>query len=200
MVVSTCGPTIVRNTGRKLFVSETNDLMVLVDEGDRVVGTGEKLKTHREGALHRAFSVIVWNSRGRLLLQKRHAGKYHSGSLWTNACCGHPGPDEDVAAAAGARLMQEMGFSCVLEDLGRITYRAELDHGMIEHELVHVFRGVHDGAVTPDPQEADAFRWVTPDDLRADIAARPSEFSAWFRAYVDAGWPVTPRASGRPHD
>lgn len=179
-------------------MSEMNDLMVLVDEEDRVIGAGEKLKTHREGALHRAFSVIVWNSAGQLLLQKRHAGKYHSGSLWTNACCGHPGPDEDIAAAAGVRLMQEMGFSCPLEGLGRITYRAELDHGMIEHELVHVFRGVHDGAVAPDPEEADAYRWATLDDLRADIAARPSEFSAWFRAYMDAGWPVAPCASGQP--
>ena len=174
-------------------MSETNDLMVLVDEDDRVVGTGEKLKTHRSGALHRAFSVIVWNSAGELLLQQRSAGKYHSGSLWTNACCGHPGPDEDVAAAANTRLRQEMGFECPLEPLGRIRYRAELDNGLTEHELVHVFRGIYDGPVVPNPQEADDYRWTTLEDVQSDMAAHPQRFTAWFREYADAGWPLAPQ-------
>ncbi len=180
-------------------MSETNDLMVLVDEDDRVVGTGEKLETHRKGTLHRAFSVIVWNSAGQILLQKRSAAKYHSGSLWTNACCGHPGPDDDIAAAAAARLMQEMGFSCQLENIGCIRYRAELDRGMVEHELVHVFRGIYDGVVSPDSEEADAYRWAALDDVLTEIAAHPATDSAWFRAYVDAGWPVAPHPSGPSH-
>lgn len=171
-------------------MQDANDQMVLVDDQDRVIGTGEKIETHRQGALHRAFSVIVWNSGGDLLLQKRNARKYHSGGLWTNACCGHPRPGEDIAAAARRRLEEEMGFVCALEGLGTIRYRAELDHGMIEHELVHVFRGVHDGAVAPDPEEADGYEWSRPDDVRADIAAMPHRFSAWFREYMAAQWPV----------
>ena len=72
----------------------SEELMVLVDADDRIIGTGEKLETHRKGALHRAFSVIVWNSADHILLQKRAIRKYHSGGLWTNACCGHPRPEE----------------------------------------------------------------------------------------------------------
>ncbi len=170
-----------------------NDPMVLVDEDDRVIGTGGKLTVHQQGALHRAFSVIVWNSAGALLLQKRSAGKYHSGALWTNACCGHPGPDDDVAEAAKARLREEMGFVCPLERLGCLRYRAELDHGLTEHELVHVFRGVYDGEVEPDPEEADDFRWVTVADVKSEMAAHPNRFTAWFREYVTAGWPLAPR-------
>ena len=132
-------------------MAETSELMILVDEDDREIGIADKLETHRRGALHRAISVIVWDSAGRLLLQKRAAGKYHSGGSWTNACCGHPRPGEDVEAAALRRLEEEMGFTCPLESLGTIRYRAELDHGMIEHELVHMFRGLYDGTDRAEP-------------------------------------------------
>jgi len=122
-------------------MSDDQDLLVLVDDDDQAVGTATKLDTHLRGALHRAFSVIVWDSAKRLLLQKRQAGKYHSGGLWTNACCGHPRPGEDVAAAALRRLEEEMGFACELTNLGTMRYRAALDHSLTEHEIVHVFRG-----------------------------------------------------------
>jgi isopentenyl-diphosphate delta-isomerase len=169
---------------------DDEELILLVDADDRIIGTGEKLETHRRGALHRAFSVIVWNSAGRLLLQKRAAGKYHSGGLWTNACCGHPRPKENVRTAACRRLREEMGFTCKLSPLGTITYRAELDGGMVEHELVHVFRGFYDGAVTPDPAEAEDYRWLSLADVRADMTSRPERYSVWLREYLSAQWPL----------
>ena len=88
----------------------TGESLVLIDADDREIGTAEKIDAHRRGLLHRAFSVIVWDSSGRQLLQKRAATKYHSGGLWTNACCGHPRPGETAAAAAARRLAEEMGF------------------------------------------------------------------------------------------
>lgn len=171
-------------------VTDADERVILVDDEDRMTGTAEKLVAHRSGALHRAFSVMVWDSAGRLLLQKRHAGKYHSGGLWTNACCGHPRPDEDIAEAASRRLEEEMGFASPLTALGTIRYRAELDHGMIEHELVHVFRGIHDGTIAPNSIEADGYQWCSPNAVRADIAATPQRFTVWFRHYVAAEWPV----------
>ncbi|HLG02045.1 MAG TPA: NUDIX domain-containing protein, partial [Bacteroidia bacterium] len=71
--------------------------VILVDSFDRVLGQMEKIQTHQEGRLHRAFSVFIFNSKGGMLLQKRATGKYHSGGLWSNACCGHPRPGEEVA-------------------------------------------------------------------------------------------------------
>ena len=179
---------------------ETSELMILVDADDRAVGTAEKLEAHRRGALHRAISVIIWDSAGRLLLQKRAAGKYHSGGLWTNACCGHPRPGEDAETAALRRLEEEMGFTCALEGLGTIRYRAELDHGMIEHELVHMFRGLYDGSVAPSPAEAEGYQWARLEDVRADVAVMPQRFSAWFREYIAAQWPMALAAPAKtPH-
>jgi isopentenyl-diphosphate delta-isomerase len=174
-----------------LHVRDSNEMMVLVDGDDNIVGTANKVETHRAGALHRAFSVIIWDGAGRLLLQKRCVRKYHSGGVWTNACCGHPRPDEDLAAAASRRLEEEMGFTCPLEGLGVIRYWAELDHGMIEHEIVHVFRGQYDRVIAPNPEEVEGYQWASLEDVRADIAAAPQNFSAWFREYMDAQWPMT---------
>jgi len=172
-------------------MNDSEERVILVDGDDNVVGIDEKLATHRTGALHRAFSVIIWDNLGRLLLQKRNVRKYHSGGQWTNACCGHPRPDEDIAAAASRRLEEEMGFTCSLESFGTMRYRAELDRGMIEHELVHMFRGVYDGVVVPDSDEVESFRWSSLEDVQADIGATPEYFTAWFRKYVAAKWPMT---------
>jgi isopentenyl-diphosphate delta-isomerase len=178
-------------------MNDADELVVLVDESDREIGVAPKLEAHRQGALHRAFSLMIWNGDGELLLQQRHAGKYHSGGLWTNAVCGHPRPGEDVPVAALRRLEEEMGFSCPLQTLGTLRYRAALDRGLTEHELVHVFRGRHDGAVLPDPGEADGYRWVPLDILQAEMAADPARFSAWFREYVAARWPLEQGSGGQ---
>jgi isopentenyl-diphosphate delta-isomerase len=173
----------------------TREDVILVDVADGEVGTEEKLKAHQRGVLHRAFSVMIWDSRGRLLLQRRQIDKYHSGGLWTNSCCGHPRPGEKSRDAAMRRLREEMGISCPLAPIGTFTYRAELGSGLIEHELVHLFRGVYEGAITPNPAECDGFSWSEPGAIQRQIDAVPQCFSAWFRKYADAGWPITPPGS-----
>jgi isopentenyl-diphosphate Delta-isomerase len=168
----------------------TEEYVVIVDESDRMLGTAEKLDAHRRGLLHRAFSVLIWDRRGRMLLQKRATAKYHSGGLWTNTCCGHPRPGEDTATAAARRLHEEMNMATDLSALGTISYRAEFANGLIEHEIVHVFRGLYEGPVTLNPDEAEAFAWRTLDEIRADVAADPDMYSVWFREYVAAKWPT----------
>ena len=170
----------------------TREDVILVDAADNEIGTEEKLKAHQRGHLHRAFSVMIWDGRGRLLMQRRQINKYHSGGLWTNSCCGHPRPGENAREAASRRLREEMGISCPLTPIGTCTYRAELDAGLIEHELVHLFRGIYDGAVAPNPNECDGFSWSAPEAIRNQIRAVPHCFSAWFVKYADAGWPVAP--------
>jgi isopentenyl-diphosphate Delta-isomerase len=174
---------------------EANDLVILVDAADREIGTAPKLPAHRDGRLHRAISVQILDARGRLLLQKRHVAKYHSGGLWTNTCCSHPRPGETAHAAATRRLQEEMGIATPLRPLFTTTYRAELDTAMIEHEYVHVFGGIYDGAVLPNPSEADGFEWSTIDALRDAVARQPNRYSAWFRIYLrDHGDKITARA------
>jgi isopentenyl-diphosphate delta-isomerase len=153
-----------------------------VDENDRQIGTGEKLEVHRRGQLHRCFSIFVFNSGGEVLLQRRSASKYHSGGLWSNACCGHPRHGEGTTEAAHRRLQEEMGFDCALEEALAFIYRqVGLERGLIEHEYDHTFTGRHDGSVSPDPEEADAYRWVAPAELLRDMEQTPERYTVWSR-------------------
>lgn len=172
--------------------------VILVDGKDREIGSAEKLAAHRSGSLHRAVSVLIWDRAGRMLLQQRACGKYHSAGLWSNTCCGHPRPGEDTAVAAARRLRDEMGISCALDYLGQIAYRAAFANGLVENEIVHVFRGRYDGVVQLDANEAQACAWRTLDEIRNEIAADPERFSYWFREYVAAKWPtvMAPPADG----
>lgn len=174
------------------------DAVVLVDAADRVIGTAPKLDAHRTGTLHRAFSVFVFDSQGRLLLQQRARGKYHSGGLWTNACCGHPRPAEPTPVAAGRRLREEMGIACDLRAVGAFVYRAEVGAGLVEHELDHVFVGRSDREPRPDPTEVAGWRRVTVGDLRVQLERTPGRFTAWFpRALELAVGAVPAPAVGR---
>jgi len=162
-------------------VSET---VILVDKDDHNVGTMGKLLAHQRGELHRAFSVFVFDENGRWLLQKRNADKYHSGGLWTNTCCSHPGPGEETEVAAQGRLAVEMGITVPVSYAFRFTYRAELDHGLTEHEVDHVFFGRFDGTPQPHPREVSDWRWMNFEALQAELANEPEHFTHWFRLAV----------------
>lgn len=168
------------------------DEVVLVDADDRPVGRAGKLAAHRRNLRHRAISVLVFDDAGRMLLQRRSLVKYHSPSLWSNACCTHPRPGEDPVAAAGRRLREEMGISPPLSFAGLFAYEAQVGPGLWENEVVHVFTGRHDegheGRPHPDPDEVEAFAWHEVDALRDDIAAAPARYTAWFRLYAEAPW------------
>ena len=165
----------------------TDEQVILVDERDRELGAGEKLQAHRDGALHRAFSVFIFDGAGRLLLQRRARGKYHSGGLWSNTACGHPRPGEATADAARRRLREEMGLECELEEAFGFIYRVRFDDGLHEHEFDHVFAGRFDGSPEPDPDpdEVCEWRWVDLPTLRADVAASPESYTHWFRLCLD---------------
>ncbi|GIW52774.1 MAG: isopentenyl-diphosphate Delta-isomerase [Gemmatimonadales bacterium] len=160
--------------------AEADESVILVDAADRPIGSAPKLDVHRDGRLHRAFSVFVFDPRGRLLLQRRALGKYHSGGLWSNTCCGHPRPGEATAAAAARRLREEMGFGCSLQPAGTIVYRAALAEGLWEHEYDHLFTGRYNGDPRPDPSEVAEWRWVEMNDLLRELGDRPSSFTVWF--------------------
>lgn len=165
-------------------MNDSEEQIILVDDEDRQTGLALKLEAHRLGLRHRAISACVLDRAGRMLLQRRAVGKYHSGGLWTNACCTHPRVGETVAAAARRRLIEELGVDCPLKFLARTHYRADVGDGLIEDEVVHLFVGAYEGAVTLDPAEVAAFDWVTQADLRTRIAAHPERYTYWFRHYM----------------
>ena len=159
--------------------------VILVDENDREVGTAEKLEAHREAKLHRAFSIFVFNSDGKLLLQKRGHSKYHSGGLWTNTCCSHPRPGKPIVSEARRKLSEEMGFECDLEKLFHFTYKAQLENNFFEHEFDHVFMGTFDGDPTPHPEEVEDWKWIDVKVLKEDLQKNPGHYSYWLRLCMD---------------
>lgn len=156
-----------------------NSPLILVDGNDRAIGAGTKLQVHLDGVLHRAFSVFVFDRDGRMLLQRRAIGKYHSGGLWSNACCGHPAR-EDTREEAKKRLAEEMGFSCELHAAGSFVYKARVSEEMIEYEYDHLYLGRFEMDPTPDPREVDAWAWIDLSELMSRMRKHPHEFSAWF--------------------
>ena len=120
--------------------------VILVNEQDEQTGTIEKMEAHRKALLHRAFSVFIFNGKGEMLLQQRAMGKYHSPGLWTNACCSHPRPGEEVETAAFRRLKEEMGIETSLKKIFDFIYRTEFDNGLTEYEFDHVYIGTYPGA------------------------------------------------------
>jgi isopentenyl-diphosphate Delta-isomerase len=163
------------------------DHVILVDENDRPVGSAPKLDAHRNGgALHRAFSIFVFNSAGEMLLQRRAATKYHFGTLWTNACCSHPRHGQTLEESAHARLRHEFGFDAPLQELFSFVYRAEDPaSGLTEHEFDHVFVGRFDGRPAPNPEEIEAWEWVARSQLLRDVSEHPERFTPWFRIVLE---------------
>jgi isopentenyl-diphosphate delta-isomerase len=161
--------------------------VTLVDEASRKCGKAEKLEAHRNGGLlHLAFSILVVNPAGKLLVQQRAAGKYHFANRWSNTCCGHPRPDESTTAAAHRRLEEELGFATPLHRQFSFFYQcADEVSGFAEKEYLHVFVGNCSATPNPDPKEIKLWRWEHVDLLKQEIRDDPLAFTPWFRLLLD---------------
>jgi isopentenyl-diphosphate delta-isomerase len=159
--------------------------VILVNEFDCAVGTEEKIKAHEKGLLHRAFSVFIINGKHELLLQKRSSSKYHSPGLWTNTCCSHPVPGEDLQSSAEKRLVEEMGFTCSLSWSFKFIYKTSFENKLTEHELDHVFIGKCNAKPIPNPDEVEDWQWVDIDFLKLDVHNHPDKYTFWLRYVYD---------------
>lgn len=161
--------------------------VILVDLDDRKIGTAGKLEAHQTGQLHRAFSIFLIDGTpvldgGKMLLQRRADGKYHSGGLLTNACCSHQRPDATLEESVHDRLRAELGVDCPLAEQFSFVYRTAFLNGMTEYEYDHVFLGVYpeDGPLNPDPEEISECQWVGISDLKEDLLHHPEQYTSWF--------------------
>ena len=159
--------------------------VILVDEKDNQVGLMPKLEAHQKGLLHRAFSIFIFNSDYKLLLQKRASSKYHSGGLWTNTCCSHPRDGEDTIDAANRRLYEEMGIKTSLRKVFDFIYKADLDNNLTENEFDHVFYGVYNDDPVLNREEADDFKWIDMETLKNDIDNNADKYTVWFKIAFD---------------
>jgi isopentenyl-diphosphate Delta-isomerase len=156
--------------------------VILVNENDEQIGTMEKMQAHREGKLHRAFSVFVLNDENKMLLQKRAAEKYHSANLWTNACCSHPMPNENIFDAATRRVDEELGMEInSFENLFSIKYKAELENDLIEHELDYILWTKSDAIVNLNKDEISEVAYLSKEEIKNRMTENPEQFTVWFK-------------------
>lgn len=160
------------------------DILILVDEADREIGTMGKQEAHVRGLKHRAFSLFIFNERNELLLQRRALDKYHTPGLWTNTCCSHPRIQEATEDAAHRRLMEEMGFDTALTPVFTLSYRVDFPNGIIENEFDHVYLGRYAGSPQPNPHEVEDHVWLPMDEIMRWMGKEPDQFTHWFRLIV----------------
>jgi isopentenyl-diphosphate delta-isomerase len=161
------------------------EFVILVNEKDEQIGLMEKQEAHLKGALHRAFSIFIFNEKNEILLQQRALTKYHSAGLWTNTCCSHPREGETVLNAANRRLKEEMGFECVLQVKTSFIYQANFGNGLIEHEFDYILVGKYNGDIDFNQDEVVDYKWVTLEWLKADFKNHPENYTAWFKIIFD---------------
>lgn len=157
------------------------EYVVLVNEKDEVLGLMEKLQTHENGLLHRAFSVFLFNENGEMLLQRRAAGKYHSPDQWTNAVCSHPKLGESYYEGAKRRLKEELGIEADISEKFTFIYKEKVGENLWEHELDHVFTGTFTGHFNLNREEVSEVRYISMQNLQQELAANPESFTEWFK-------------------
>ena len=158
----------------------TEDQLILVDLTDHCIGSAPKLTAHEKRLLHRAFSVFLIDG-DRMLIHQRNKDKYHSGGLWTNACCSHPRYGEELTDSVHRRMRQELGIDTEVKELFHFVYYR--DYGSLaEYEYDHVFLGhlPSDRPIPYDPDEIMDLRWITLAELEQEMTGHPEHFSAWF--------------------
>ena len=171
-------------------VSADSEFLILVDEADRELGYLNKTACHQgAGVLHRAFSLLIFNDKGELLLQQRAAAKRLWPLYWSNSCCSHPRRFETLATAIHRRLHEELGVSCPLQFLFRFRYQAQFSEAGAEHELCSVYIGRCNSPVRINRDEVLAWRWISPEALQTELAeAGGEQFTPWFKLEWERIW------------
>jgi isopentenyl-diphosphate delta-isomerase len=158
-----------------------SEKVILVDKFDNYIGTMDKMEAHQKGLLHRAISVFIFNSYGDMLIQRRALKKYHSPGIWSNTACTHPRLNEEPIIAAKRRLKEEMGITADINFCFKFTYKANLEHALIEHEIDHVFIGVSDNIPEYNTEEVCEYKYISQEELKLELEKNPTSFSEWFK-------------------
>jgi isopentenyl-diphosphate delta-isomerase len=180
----------VRTSPSAIDVAADSDALILVDESDREVGHLSKSECHDgSGVLHRAFSLLIFNPQGELLLQQRATSKRLWPLYWSNSCCSHPRRAESMEAAIHRRLYEELGVRCPLQFLFKFHYQAQFESAGAENELCSVFIGRCAGRIRADRNEIRGWRWVSPEALQAEMAGEGAvRFTPWFMLEWERVW------------
>ena len=156
--------------------------VILVDSKDNVLGYEEKFKCHHNPVkLHRAISVVIFNDRNEMLITKRSSLKKTWPGFWTNACCSHPRRNETHEEAAKRRVREELGIEIEPKFLFKLEYSAKYDETWGENELDWFFMAKHNGAIKPDKNEVEEWKYIGKEELKKDIKENSNKYTPWFK-------------------
>lgn len=164
----------------------SEEKVVLVNTMGEELGLMPKTEAHVKGYLHKAISVILFNSQGEMLIQQRAFTKYHWAGIWSNTVCSHPRDKESYRDAAHRRIREELGIDTELKEAFHFIYKAKDENsGLTEHEFDTVFTGTYEGECALNKDEVEAVNWISIPDLMKDIAADPEKYSFWFKIILE---------------
>ncbi len=156
--------------------------LILVDKKNRKKGLADKKQAHLgQGRLHRAFTVLIFNAKKELLIQKRSRNKFLWPLVWEASCSSHPLPGEKSLSAAKKRLKKELGFSCSLQLKTWFHYQARYKNIGSENEVCAIFTGEYNGPVRPDPGEVEDYRWLSLKKIKKESVSQPEKYAPWLK-------------------
>tara|TARA_Y100001980_G_C14546978_1_gene327309 strand:- start:215 stop:1987 length:1773 start_codon:yes stop_codon:yes gene_type:complete len=191
---------LIDNSADSEQISLMSEAVIVVDENDVELRSASKVAAHHQaGMLHRAFSVLLFNSDNRLLLQKRADDKVTFPGVWANSCCSHPLSSNEeselkdslgVKRAAVRKLHQELGIDpnqINLNDFHFITkmmYSARMNEDWIEREIDHILVIQADVELSINHNEVSEVKWVDMHELEGMLVGDidfDGEIAPWFR-------------------
>jgi isopentenyl-diphosphate delta-isomerase len=165
---------------------KSQDLVILVDSNNQVLGHQDKIKAHSEGLLHRAASVFLFNQNRELLIQKRSESKIVAAGKWANTVCGNVSPGERSEECGVRRLREELGiFDLSLNEVGVFRYKHQFNNGFSEHEIDRVFVGKYEGKASLNPVEVSGVKWVAWKELLADVNDAKTRYAPWLKIILN---------------
>jgi isopentenyl-diphosphate delta-isomerase len=166
-------------TGNQKF---SDDLLILVDGDDNILGYETKEKCHQgEGLLHRAFSIFIFNKNKELLIQKRSGLKLLWPLYWSNSVCSHPRKGESDLEAAHRRLKEEIDIDVPLRFLFKFQYQASFKDVGSENELCSVYIGITEVSIRANPEEIEEWKFIDFEELNRDMEVHPDVYTPWFK-------------------
>ena len=160
-----------------------DEFVILVDENDNPIGKEEKVKCHLpNGKLHRAFTALIFNKEGKLLLTKRSDSKMLWPGDWDGTVASHPREGETYVSSAERRMPEEIGITCQMNYVNKFEYHVPYKNIGSENEICGTLLGVVDDFKESSliRDEISAIKWISPDELKHELENNIDIYCPWM--------------------
>lgn len=168
-------PTETKHESATPQFSTDREILEIVDAEDRVIGTATRAEIHRLGLIHRSVHLFIFNSAGELYMQRRSPAKDRHPSKLDSSAAGHVDPGESYRQTAARELDEELGITCDLEEILRVSACPETDN-----EHVVLFAGTTDWEPKPNPDEIQWGAFMKIEDVCSLMKINPEDFVPAF--------------------